>query len=74
MLEHLALQVLKHHVRIAQAVVSRDPFLAGAPTPGVDLSIECHDGPKSVALGDQTELPWGLSVDLAKGLHFLLLD
>lgn len=79
MLEHLGLQVLEHHVRVAQAVVRRHALqrlvalvLSRARRAPRDLAVECHDRAERVALRDQAEFARGLLVVLAESLHLLL--
>lgn len=78
-LEHLGLQVLEHHVRVAEAVVRGHALqrlvalvLSGTRRPTRDLAVEGHDRPERVALGDQTQFAWRLLVVLAESLHLLL--
>ena len=67
MFEHFGFQVLKHHVGVPEFVVGGLTFLELASRD--DLTIKGHDRPEGVALGDQTQFPWGLVVVLAEGLH-----
>ena len=65
--EHFRFQVLKHHVGVPEFVVGGLAFLE-LPRRD-DLPIKGHDGSEGIALGDQTQFPWGLVVVLAEGLH-----
>lgn len=66
-LEHLRLQVLKHHVRHRKLLVCRHVLSVG------QLSVERHDGSKGITFWNETKLAWCKVVIVAVTVHFGLL-